>query len=175
MVLARFPIPPLAVYVVLVAGGLALRRRKPTAGLLVVGISTLLIFAMNAVGLIDNLGPLPRTLWAVAVVTVALALAGSSVARLTVDAVTAQPGDVDLTIARTAIPPQITATAGDVTVFVSNADPYSHTFTIDELGVDQTVVAGQEARVGFSAQPGEYRYRCAIPGHEFMEGTLLVK
>ncbi|MDQ3710321.1 MAG: hypothetical protein M3387_13630 [Actinomycetota bacterium] len=26
----------------------------------------------------------------------------------------------------------------------------------------------------FSAQPGEYRYYCAIPGHEFMEGTLLV-
>jgi uncharacterized cupredoxin-like copper-binding protein len=41
--------------------------------------------------------------------------------------------------------------------------------------VNQTLVAGQSARVEITAAPGEYRYYCAIPGHEFMEGTLLVQ
>lgn len=58
---------------------------------------------------------------------------------------------------------------------VDNQDPYAHTFTVDELGVNQTMVAGQSARVEITAAPGEYRYYCAIPGHEFMEGTLLVQ
>ncbi|MBA2317335.1 MAG: hypothetical protein H0V93_06100 [Euzebyales bacterium] len=55
MVLARFPIPPLAIYVLLVVGGLALRRRKPTAGVAVVGVSTVLIFALNAAVILDGL------------------------------------------------------------------------------------------------------------------------
>jgi plastocyanin len=210
MVLARFPIPPLAIYVVLVAGGLVLRRRKPTAGLLVVGVSTLLIFGLNLGPLVDNLrrpaDPVDFTLavlgWTAAVCTaaaivpavrrasgsgvsrglsmaavaaVALALVGSSVARLaTVDSVAALSGDTGVVIAQTAFPETVSVNAGEVALFVDNSDPYSHTFTIDELGVDQTLVAGQSARVTFSTQPGEYRYYCAIPGHEFMEGTLLV-
>ncbi|MGI8873369.1 MAG: cupredoxin domain-containing protein, partial [Egibacteraceae bacterium] len=54
-------------------------------------------------------------------------------------------------------------------------DLYAHTFTVDELGVNQTLVADQSARVEITAAPGEYRYYCAIPGHEFMEGTRLVQ
>ena len=110
-----------------------------------------------------------------AVAAVALALVGSSVARLaTVDSVAALSGDTGVVIAQTAFPETVSVNAGEVALFVDNSDPYSHTFTIDELGVDQTLVAGQSARVTFSTQPGEYHYYCAIPGHEFMEGTLLV-
>lgn len=211
MVLARFPIPPLAIYVVLVAGGLALRRRKPTAGLLVVGVSTLLVFAVNLAPMVDNLrrpaDPTDFTLavlgWAAALCTavgivpavrraggsaisrglsvaavaaVALALVGSSLVRLTtIDSVAAQPGDTGVVIAQTAFPENVLVSAGDVALFVDNSDPYSHTFTIDELGVDQTLVAGQSARVTFPADPGEYTFYCAIPGHEFMKGLLVVQ
>ncbi|MDQ3710320.1 MAG: hypothetical protein M3387_13625 [Actinomycetota bacterium] len=161
------------------AGGLALRRRKPTAGLLVVGVSTLLVVALSLAPMVDNLrrpaDPIDFTLavqgWAAAlcaavgiipavrrapgsavsralsltaVAAVALALVGSSVARLTTaDSVAALPGDTGVVIAQTTFPENLLVAAGDVALFVDNADPYSHTFTIDDLGVDQTLVAAR--------------------------------
>lgn len=211
MVLARFPIPPLAIYVILVAGGLALRRRKPTAGVVMVGVSTLLIFALNAPALISNLSrpadpvdftlsvlglaaalctavaivpavrrargsTISRAVSVVAVTAVALALVGSSLARLTtVESVAALPTDTEVAIAQTTFPEAVSVDAGDIGLFVDNQDPYSHTFTIDELGVNTELVAGANQRVEFSAEPGEYPFYCAIPGHEFMEGTLVVE
>jgi plastocyanin len=210
MVLARLPIPPLAIYVLLVGGGLAVRRRKPTVGVVLVGASTLLISALNAAIMVDSLSrprdPVDFTLavlgWAAALCTavaivpavrrrpastapealsvvaaaaVILALAVSVIGWLTLDQVAAVSGDTEVVIAETAFPPTVTAAAGDSAVFIDNRDPYAHTFTVDELGVNQTLVAGQSARVAISAAPGEYRYYCAIPGHEFMEGTLLVQ
>jgi plastocyanin len=52
-------------------------------------------------------------------------------------------------------------TAGQPTTFlVRNTDPVVHTFTIAELGVDQTVLPGSEALVEVTADAGTYTLYC---------------
>ena len=72
------------------------------------------------------------------------------------------------------MPESLTAEAGTVGVFIENEDPGRHTFTIDELDVDQELPANTARRVTFEAPPGTYEYYCAVPGHEDMKGTLTV-
>ncbi len=59
---------------------------------------------------------------------------------------------------------------------VSNDSP--HTFTIDELYVDQQFTYGKDASVMFTAsKKGVFRFYCAVPGHKEagMIGTLIVQ
>ena len=59
---------------------------------------------------------------------------------------------------------------------VKNGDLGVHTFTIDELGVDVTVLGGSEKLVELpSSAKGTYEYVCTIPGHESMTGTLVLQ
>jgi plastocyanin len=67
----------------------------------------------------------------------------------------------------------LTASAGEVSVFVDNRDSTLHTFTIEELDVDLDIPAGKSARITFDAEPGEYRFFC-VPHEADMEGTLQV-
>jgi plastocyanin len=69
------------------------------------------------------------------------------------------------------------SSSGEITVNLANEDLWWHTFTIDELGVDLNVPMGVSRSVTFSAPPGEYRFYCAIPGHEAigMHGVLTVE
>lgn len=39
-------------------------------------------------------------------------------------------------------------------VFLENKDQTLHTFTIEELGVDLQIPAGEPARIAFDAEPG---------------------
>ena len=57
---------------------------------------------------------------------------------------------------------------------VDNADPFRHTFTIEDAGVDVEIPAGRTVEVPLDLQPGTYDYICAVPGHEAMTGTLVV-
>jgi plastocyanin len=68
------------------------------------------------------------------------------------------------------------AASSQVTVEFVNEDLWWHTFTIDELGVNESVAMGAERAITFSAPPGQYRFYCAIPGHAAigMQGTLTV-
>ncbi len=70
----------------------------------------------------------------------------------------------------------LTAAGQPVTIHFTNEDLWWHTFTIDELGVNENVAMGAERAITFDAPPGEYRFYCAIPGHAAigMEGTLVV-
>lgn len=43
---------------------------------------------------------------------------------------------------------------------VHNADPVTHTSTIPELGIDQTVLPGSEALVEVTAEAGTYTLYC---------------
>ena len=62
-----------------------------------------------------------------------------------------------------------------VTVQLKNEGKAAHSFTIDELGVDQTVQPGQEARVTFTpTQGGSIAFYCKFHGASGMEGTLTV-
>jgi plastocyanin len=61
-------------------------------------------------------------------------------------------------------------TDGDVAV-VNEGDAL-HSFTIDDLGVDDDIASGEEISVTIEADPGEYRFYCKY--HPEMEGTLTV-
>ncbi len=59
---------------------------------------------------------------------------------------------------------------------VSSDSP--HTFTIDELSVDQEFTFGKDADVVFAAdKKGTFQFYCAVPGHkeDGMTGTLIVE
>jgi len=71
----------------------------------------------------------------------------------------------------------LSSNAGQVTISMTNEDFWWHTFTIDELGVDLRVPMGAERTVTFNAEPGTYRFYCAIPGHDTagMHGTITIR
>ncbi len=70
-------------------------------------------------------------------------------------------------------PPTLTATAGDITIELSNDDSVVHSLVVDGIDDFKIVDNGSETAT-FAA--GEYRYWCDIPGHveAGMEGTLTV-
>lgn len=70
----------------------------------------------------------------------------------------------------------IHVTAGQVVrLLVKNSDPGLHTFTVHELGVDVTLAPASERVVELAgAAPGRYVFKCTVPGHDAMKGTLEV-
>jgi plastocyanin len=65
------------------------------------------------------------------------------------------------------------AAGSEVKVEVTNDDSASHSFTFDEASVDQTVAAGEDATVTFTApDAGDYEFRCKF--HAAMTGTVTV-
>lgn len=72
-------------------------------------------------------------------------------------------------------PDVIEVSAGDIAIVVENEDPITHTFTIDELDVDEDFGAGDDKFVEFSAEPGEYELKCDVPGHEDMDAIIRVQ
>lgn len=69
------------------------------------------------------------------------------------------------------------------TILVRNDDPFTHTFTVPDLGIDHTLVAGAEALVEVDAEAGTYTLYCEPhsnmnepdPEHAGMAGTLIVQ
>ena len=72
-------------------------------------------------------------------------------------------------------PTSLTATAGTVSLTVTNRGQLPHTFTIDGL-VNVEIQPGETKTATFQAAPGTYRFLCAVPGHDQagMTGTLTV-
>ena len=71
-------------------------------------------------------------------------------------------------------PDDLQAPAGELGVFIGNDDLVRHTFTIDELDVDEELPSKAFVRFTFEAEPGTYEFYCDVPGHEDMTGTLVV-
>jgi plastocyanin len=89
---------------------------------------------------------------------------------------TKQDGDIDITTADFEFQPdEIDADRGTVGVFITNEDPASHTFTIDELDVDVVIPQGAKVRVEFEADGGEYEFICVPHEGNGMTGTLQVQ
>jgi plastocyanin len=66
----------------------------------------------------------------------------------------------------------------DVTVFLPNRGLVVHNFFSDDLGVfSETAAPGGETAVTINAEPGEYGFYCAVPGHREsgMVGTVHVE
>ena len=109
-----------------------------------------------------------------------LALAAVAVVASASDAVAmaddeAQPGDVAVVAEDLEFPAEVRVEAGAVGFFVDNADPFRHTFLIEGTDVDQELPGSTARRVTADLEPGTYRYYCDVPGHEDMEGTLVVE
>ena len=70
-------------------------------------------------------------------------------------------------------PSEVTARAGEITVVI-NSSIGTHTFVIDELGVNETITSG--STFTFTAEPGTYRFYCDVADHEArgQVGTLTV-
>ncbi len=89
-----------------------------------------------------------------------------------------RPEELPLRMSNTAYSStSLTAKPGPVTVYVTNADLFWHTFTIDELGVEIKVPRDGHRRVTFTAASGKtYTYYCRVPGHAQagMRGTVTV-
>ncbi len=112
------------------------------------------------------------TLLASGLLLVILAAVGA-VATLTTKSVAAAEGDVTAVAEDVEfVPEDLEAASGEVGIHVDNKDQLRHTFTIDELDVNLELPAGKGARTSFTADPGEYAFYCAVPGHESMKGTL---
>ncbi|HEX2053046.1 MAG TPA: cupredoxin domain-containing protein [Actinomycetota bacterium] len=71
-------------------------------------------------------------------------------------------------------PEQVGARRGTVRILVTNSDMVHHTFTVDELGVDENIEAGESRLIVFEAGPGTYRFYCA-PHDPAMDGDLIVR
>ncbi len=73
-------------------------------------------------------------------------------------------------------PAEVDAGAGQaVTVDLENQGGTPHTFTIDELGVDETLEPGQKATASFTPeQGGTFAFYCRFHRAQGMEGTLTV-
>lgn len=74
------------------------------------------------------------------------------------------------------VPAQLRADTWPVALRFTNDSGDSHSFTIDELGVDVQVPSGRERVVVVDAPPGEYAVYCAVDDHrdQGMVGKLTV-
>ncbi len=73
-------------------------------------------------------------------------------------------------------PNEITAQAGHaVTIKLKNTGAASHTFTIDELNVNETLAAGDEKTITFTpTEAGTLTFYCRFHRTQGMEGTIKV-
>ena len=71
---------------------------------------------------------------------------------------------------------ELNAKAGEtMRLVLKNDDLYLHTFTIDELDIDVTIgPRGEKALELTPTSSGTFEYKCTVPGHESMTGTLTV-
>ncbi len=75
----------------------------------------------------------------------------------------------------------VPATSDGASVVVRNRDPFLHTFTIDELGIDVELLPGSASVVELPATPGTWTYYCiphsgeAGAGEDDMAATLTIE
>ena len=109
----------------------------------------------------------------VAVIVIGSALALVAASR--VESVPMVEGDIVVVAkANEFSPDSLTATSGQVSIWIDNQDGARHTFTAPGLGVDAEVVGLKSQRVEFEAPAGEYVFFCTVVGHEQMATTLVV-
>lgn len=127
-----------------------------------------------------------RRILAVVAAIVGLAVVGSGVASfLAGDDVAASGDEVPVTIADFAFAEETyEIAAGEPTsMLVHNDDAFVHTFTIPELGIDETVLPGSDVLVDVTAEAGTYTLYCRPhsdvtepdPEEAGMAGTVIAR
>jgi plastocyanin len=74
---------------------------------------------------------------------------------------------------------ELTASAGEVTINLTNDASIPHNVAVEGGGVDEVsdTVTGDSTSLTVTLEPGDYTFYCAVPGHREggMEGTLKVE
>lgn len=114
-------------------------------------------------GRLAGTGSTERRIAAVAMAIVALAVVGSAITMTLSRSTVAAEGAMTVEIADfTFDQEQYAVSAGEATTLrIHNSDAFVHTFTIPELGIDETVLPGNSALVEVEAEAGEYTIYCA--------------
>jgi plastocyanin len=86
-----------------------------------------------------------------------------------------EPGDVVVEAVGALFPEQLQAPAGGAVLWVDNQDPIRHTFVIEGTDVHAELPGSSAVRVETDLAVGTYRFFCDVPGHERMEGELVVQ
>lgn len=76
------------------------------------------------------------------------------------------------------LPGELTVKVGETVKIRLSSDDSPHTFTIDELGVDEEFTWGKDKDISFVAgKKGTFKFYCRVPGHKEggMVGTLVVE
>jgi plastocyanin len=144
-----------------------------TVGGLLAGIATVPAFR-NARGRRTD-SAFPRIAAIAGVAVVVVAIGGSMVASAGITNDAPADGSTIVDMENFAFGPEtITATAGEVSLYITNSDSARHTFTVDELGVDESIAPGQSKQITFDAKAGTFRFYCK-PHDPGMEGELTVQ
>ncbi|MFA5946216.1 MAG: cupredoxin domain-containing protein [Patescibacteria group bacterium] len=88
------------------------------------------------------------------------------------------PRIVQMTVADFFFDPKtVTAKPGESITIVFSGSTGHHVFTIDELGVSQSISEGGSVTITAPSTPGRYAYYCSVGAHRTlgMEGTLIVE
>ncbi len=140
----------------------------------VIHLLTRLVTIVAAVGAWRQLSPVAArrfaTLTAAGLAATVVVAVGASVAD---PGDTAEPGDVVAEVRDFEFPAQLQVASGG-TLFVDNADLIRHTFTVEGTALSQELPAHTGRRFVVELEPGTYRVRCDVPGHESMEAHLVV-
>lgn len=113
----------------------------------------------------------------VAVAAVGLAgvvVVASLVVAAGVESAQRRDGDVAIEAIDVAFPERVEVPVGPGTLWVDNRDPIHHTIVIEDTGVRHDLPGRTAVRVPVDLEPGAYRYFCDVPGHDGMEGELIV-
>ena len=110
-----------------------------------------------------------------AIAVAALAVVVSVVAATGAESELLQPGDVAVEAVRSTFPELLEVPAGETVLWVDNQDPFHHTLVIDGTDVQHNLPGSTSVRLTVDLDPGTYRYFCDVPGHERMEGQIVVR
>lgn len=144
----------------------------PDAFITIVGLSVV----AGAIAALRKTGPgRRRPITVVAGVVAVLAVGVSVVAAGGVESDVHEPGDVAVEALGALFPEQLQAPAGGAVLWVDNQDPIRHTLVIEGTDVHAELPGSTAVRVEADLAPGTYRFFCDVPGHERMEGDLVVQ
>lgn len=123
----------------------------------------------------------PRQRWVVAVVALAVVAISMMSAVASVRGQTSLgsvPGAIVVDMRNDRFDPdRLTVDRGErVKVIAHNLDNYSHTFTIDDFGIDTYVGPRADRLITFTLpRSGRFVLSCVVSGHEAMLGTVVVE
>jgi plastocyanin len=138
---------------------------------------TAIIAAVQVLRRREGAQPGARKVWLGGIAVVVLSILVAAVSTFTYEDAEVRESDLDMTTSDFEFSPEeLSVSSGEeVSVFIENEDMTLHTFTSEELDVDEVIPAGASIRVTFTAPgPGTYKFECE-PHSPDMSGEVVVE